>query len=195
MKKLILILFLVSLVLISACNNGIVQTEDENVIGVNYTVDQIKDERIKYLFTKNGLNMEGLKVVSFTEERNVGVNHLNLTLIKFTQEYKGLPIFSSGLIYQFDSLDKLSYVGGNRITNLDIDINPKITKESAKRIIKSRANKLRPDIKLEDKDIILGVYNYNKGSSQLAYWVDNIVVVVISAYNGKILYEFDGIYT
>ena len=186
MKKLILILFLISIVLISGCDKKIVYDSDTEKVA-NKNIEE--NERVKYLFDKNNLSLENLRLDRISEEKDFGINHLNLTHVRVTQEYKGLPILHSQIIFHFTQ-DEFSSTSGDRISDLNVDVNPKITKESAISIIKNRANNLRPDIKLDDKDIILGIYD-----KKLAYWVDNIVVVVINAYDGKVLHEFDGIFT
>ena len=180
--KILFILLFLSIFLIDGCQveKDIVKDFEENA-------------RVKELFNKNDLSLKNLKFDSIVEEKDLGINHLNLTIIRFTQEYKGLPIYARQIIYHFNE-GKFDKSYGERIDNLNIDVNPRVTKNSAIRIIKERVNILRPDIEIKDEKTILGVFNLDQ-DPELAYWNLDFQYVVISAVDGEALYEFNGIYT
>lgn len=159
----------------------------------------------KELFRKNNIDIGTLAVVR-VEKDEFGGTH-----IRSDQFYKGLPIFFEDIIYHFDAsgftiktevspIDGTQgiVVSGERIGELDLSIEPKISMYAA-------ARKAREKMKLNYFFTAeLGILDLNAGISYakpnfVLVWkvkprgVDEYPYTVIDANNGRLLKYDDGI--
>ena len=158
---------------------------------MSHKVSSAELDTVNNLFQKNNLDLNGLQIVDV----NVSENYDKTTTfhIKANQFYRGIPIFNDWVAYHIKKTGEIESITGERISNLNISIDPKISENEAVKIARAKMSggyKFAVELGIYRKygekifELAWEIHTDNKGfPSQVAY---------VDANTGELLYYFDG---